>query len=80
MASAFAGVVGWRVRARRKARRGLTKEPPITVIDGKPVAYVDDVMAAVRSKMPGDSVTLQALDPGDKPPRTVAVLLAKLGE
>lgn len=62
------------------AKAGLTKESLITAIDGKPVVYVDDVMAAVRSKMPGDSVTLQVLDPGDKPPRIVTIPLAKLGE
>lgn len=62
------------------AKAGLTKESLITAIEGKPVVYVDDVMAAVRSKKPGDLVMLRVLDPGDKPPRTVKVELAKLGE
>lgn len=61
------------------AKAGLTKESLITAIDGRPVAYLDDVMAAVRAKRPGDTVTLEVLDPGDKPPRIVPVVLARLG-
>jgi S1-C subfamily serine protease len=62
------------------AKAGLTKESLITAIDGKPVAFIDDLMAAVRSKRPGEEVTLQVLDPGDKPPRTVRLPLAALRE
>jgi len=62
------------------AKVGLTKESLITAIDGRPVAYVDDVMAVVCSKKPGEEVTLQVLDPGDKPARTVVVRLGKVGE
>ncbi|MFW6107281.1 MAG: S1C family serine protease [bacterium] len=62
------------------ARAGLTKESLITAIDGKPVVYVDDVMAAVRSKTPGDSVALQVRDPGDGASRAVTVPLGALGE
>lgn len=62
------------------ARAGLTRESLITAIDGRPVAYLDDVMAAVRAKRPGDTVTLRVLDPGDKPARSVEVVLAGLGE
>ncbi|HUT31870.1 MAG TPA: S1C family serine protease [Planctomycetota bacterium] len=62
------------------AKAGLTRESLITAIDGKPVVYVDDVMAAVRSKKPGDQVTLQVLDPGDKPHRIVTIPLVRLEE
>lgn len=62
------------------AKAGLTKESLITAIDGKPVVYVDDVMAAVRSKRPGDTITLQVLDPGGKPHRSVTIRLARLEE
>jgi len=62
------------------AKAGLTKGSLVTAIDGKPAIYVDDVMAAVRSKKPGDSVTLQVLDPGNKPHRSVTIPLARLEE
>ena len=62
------------------AKAGLTKESLITAIDGRPVVYLDDLMAAVRVKRPGDTVTLDVLDPAPKPRRTVTVRLAKLGD
>jgi len=62
------------------AKAGLTKESLITAIDGKPVAFIDDLMAVVRSKKPGEEVTLHVLDPGGKPPRTVRLPLAPLRE
>ena len=57
------------------AKAGLNKESLITALDGKPVAYVDDVMALIRAKGPGDEVTLDVLDPDGKPPRRVKVRL-----
>lgn len=60
------------------AKAGLTRESLITAIDGKPVAYIDELMAVVRSKKPGSEVTLEVLDPGKKPKRTVKVRLGKL--
>jgi len=62
------------------AQAGLNKESLITAIDGKPVAYIDELMAVVRSKRPGDEVTLEVMDPGKKPKRTVKVRLAKVRE
>jgi len=62
------------------AKAGLTKESLITAIDGKPVVFIEDLMAAVRLKKPGDEVVLQVLDPGDKPARTVTVRLGKVQE
>ena len=58
------------------AKAGLTKESLITAIDGQPVAYIDELMALIRAKRPGDPVTLDVLDPGKKPKRTVTVRLA----
>ena len=62
------------------AKAGLNKESLITAIDGKPVAYIDDLMTAVRAKKPGDQVTLEVLPPDRKPKRTVTLRLAKLQE
>jgi len=62
------------------AKAGLNKESLITAIDGKPVAYVDELMAVVRSKKPGDEVALDVLDPGSKPKRSVKVRLGRLEE
>ena len=60
------------------ARAGLTRETLITAIDGVPVVYVDDVMEAVRSRKPGDAVTLQVLDPGAEAARSVTIRLAEV--
>jgi len=62
------------------AQAGLNKESLITAIDGKPVAYLDDLVAAVRAKKPGDEVTLEVLDPDHKPRRSVRVRLSKVQE
>jgi len=62
------------------AKAGLTKESVITAIDGKPVAYIDELMAVVATKKPGDEVTLEVLDPDNKPKRTVKARLAKVQE
>jgi len=60
------------------AKAGLKKGSLITAIDGKPVAYIQDVMAVVRSKKPGEEVTLEVLDPDKKPKRLVKVRLGTL--
>ncbi len=62
------------------AKAGMTKESLITAIDGRPVAFLWDVLDAVLAKRPGDEVMLQVLDPGAKAPRTVAVRLGKVAE
>ncbi|MBM4038152.1 MAG: serine protease [Planctomycetes bacterium] len=62
------------------AKAGMTKESLITAIDGRPVAFLWDVLDAVRAKRPGDEVVLEVLDPGAKAPRTVAVRLGKVAE
>ena len=62
------------------AKAGLTKESLITAIDGKPVAYIHELMSIVRARKPGDEVTLQVLDPGKKPKRAVKVRLADVRE
>lgn len=62
------------------ARAGLTKESLITAIDGKPVAFIEDVMEAVRAKKPGDEVKLRVIDPGEKAARSVTVRLGKVQE
>ncbi|NQT87907.1 serine protease [bacterium] len=61
------------------AKAGLNKESLVTAIDGQTVSYVDDLLAAVRARTPGDTVTLRVQDPdkGDKT-RDVAVTLGKL--
>lgn len=62
------------------AKAKLNKESLITAIDGKPVAYIDELLAAVRSKKPGDEVTLDVTDPDKKPTRRVKVRLAQVKE
>jgi S1-C subfamily serine protease len=62
------------------AKAGLNKESLITAIDGRPVAYVDDVMAAIRAKRPGDAVTLEVMEPDKPARRTVTVRLAPVRE
>jgi putative serine protease PepD len=62
------------------ARAGLTKESLITAVDGAPVTCLDGLLAAVRSKRPGDEITLEILDPDHKPKRTVQVRLGTLRE
>ena len=62
------------------AKAKLTKESLITAIAGTPVASVDELMAIVRSKQPGDEVTLEVMDPDKKPRRTVKVRLAAVKE
>lgn len=57
------------------ARAGLTRESLIVAADGRPVADVDDLMAAVRAKKPGDPMELEVRDPG-QPARRVTVVLA----
>ncbi len=60
------------------AKAGLTKESTITAAEGKPVAYLDDLLAIVRSKQPGDQITLKVIEPIGKPQREVRVRLGKV--
>ena len=60
------------------AKAGLTKESIITAAEGKPVAYLDDILAIVRSKQPGDQITLKVIEPIGKPQREVKVRLGKV--
>ena len=47
----------------------------ITRIDGRPVKSMDDVVAVVNRKKPGDAVTLQIVRDGQQ--RTITVKLAQ---
>jgi len=62
------------------AKAGLNKESLITAIDGRPVAFVDEAMAAIRAKRPGDPVQLEVMDPDKPARRTVTVHLARVKE
>ena len=59
-------------------KAGLTKETIITAAEGKPVAYLDDLLSIVRSKKPGDQITLKVIEPIGKPQREVKVRLGKV--
>lgn len=59
-------------------KAGLTKETIITAAEGKPVVYLDDLLSIVRSKKPGDQITLKVIEPIGKPPREVKVRLGKV--
>ena len=62
------------------AKAGLTKETVITAAEGKPVAYLDDLLAVVRARKPGDEITLTVIEPIGKPEREVTLRLGKAGE
>jgi len=60
------------------ARAGLNKESLITAVDAQDVRYCDDLLDIVRSKRPGDTVTLTVVDPDRKPKREVKVRLGTI--
>ena len=60
------------------ARADLTKETIITGAEGRPVVYLDDLLTIVRSKKPGDEITLTVIEPIGKPQRQVTVRLGKV--
>ena len=70
-----------RDRGRRRRRSPSTASGSsaggdlITAVDGEPVSGMDDVIAAVDAKQPGDSIELTLLRGGDE--RTVTVELAE---
>ncbi|WP_039891187.1 S1C family serine protease [Mycobacterium xenopi] len=61
------------------ARAGLPKDVTITKVDDRRVNGADALVAAIRSKAPGDKVTLTYQDPGGGS-RTVQVTLGKAGQ
>ncbi|WP_144208746.1 S1C family serine protease [Mycobacterium tilburgii] len=58
------------------ANAGLPKNVVVTKVDDRPINNADALVAAVRSKAPGDKVTLTFSDPGGGS-RTVQVTLGK---
>ncbi len=58
------------------AAAGLPSGVVVTKVDDRVIATADALVAAVRSKAPGDKVTLTYLDPSGKP-QTVEVTLGK---
>jgi putative serine protease PepD len=58
------------------AGAGLPKNVVVTKVDDRPINSADALVAAVRSKAPGDKVTLTYQDPGGGS-RTVQVTLGK---
>jgi putative serine protease PepD len=58
------------------AAAGLPSGVVVTKIDDRAIGSADALVAAVRSKAPGDKVTLTYLDPSGKP-QTVQVTLGK---
>jgi putative serine protease PepD len=61
------------------ASAGLPKGVTVTKVDDRPVNGADALVAAIRSKAPGDKVTLTYQDPGGGS-RTVQVTLGKAGQ
>jgi putative serine protease PepD len=57
------------------ASAGLPKGVTVTKVDDRPINSADALVAAIRSKAPGDKVTLTYQDPGGQ--RTVQVTLGK---
>src|SRR5271166_545709 len=58
------------------ATAGVPKSVVVTNVDNRPINSADELVAAVRSKAPGDKVTLTYQDPGGGS-RTVQVTLGK---
>lgn len=58
------------------AAAGLPSGVVVTKVDGRVINSADALVAAVRSRAPGDQVTLTYLDPSGKP-QTVQVTLGK---
>ncbi len=58
------------------AAAGLPSGVVVTKVDDRVIGSADALVAAVRSKAPGDKVTLTYLDPSGKP-QTVQVTLGK---
>jgi putative serine protease PepD len=61
------------------ANAGLPKGVVVTKVDDRPINSADALVAAVRSKAPGDKVSLTYLDPSGGT-RTVSVTLGKAEE
>ena len=61
------------------AAAGLPAGVVVTKLDDRVIGSADALVAAVRSKVPGDKVTLTFLDPAGKP-QTVEVTLGKAGQ
>ncbi len=61
------------------AKAGLPDGVLVTKLDDRLVDSADALVAAVRSKVPGDTVTLTYLDPAGKA-QTVEVTLGKVGQ
>lgn len=61
------------------AAAGLPPGVVVTKVDDRPIGSANALVAAVRSKAPGDSVTLTYLDPAGKP-QTVDVTLGKAAQ
>jgi len=59
-------------------KAGMTHETLILEIDGKKVIYLDKLLEIVRSKKPGDRVTLKVIEPIGKPPREIKIRLSKV--
>jgi len=59
-------------------KAGLTRETVILAVDGKDVEYLDELLGKVRSKKPGDEITLKVIEPIGKPPRKVKIRLGKV--
>jgi putative serine protease PepD len=61
------------------AAAGLPSGVVVTKVDDRVISSADALVAAVRSKAPGDKVTLTYLDPSGKP-QTVQVTLGKAAQ
>jgi putative serine protease PepD len=61
------------------ASAGLPSGVVVTKVDDRVINSADALVAAVRSKAPGDKVTLTFLDPAGKP-QTVDVTLGKAAQ
>ena len=59
------------------AEAGVTAADVVTEVDGRKVSSMIDLAAAVRTKQPGDTVTLTVVRDGDE--RTVEVTLGAKG-
>jgi len=63
---------------RPAARAGLKQFDAVTAVDGKPFALSDDLLRYIRTKKPGDKITLSVLSPDGAGKREVELTLGCL--
>jgi S1-C subfamily serine protease len=70
-------IVGTVVAGSGAAEGGLRREDILVAMDGKPLTSMEDLLAMLRDKSPGETVRLTLIR-GNTPPRTVRIRLGEV--